>query len=659
MRRFLLGVFVAAGFSLAAGPALAQETSVECDAKIIDTTTARVLDTSQVRAAIARLEEVGADVRVRVFQEAPGGSLDRYQANHVRNCASWQGPEGATKSNLITFFFSMDRKSAIFYGGSYGDELGAVIDGIRDQVMGDQLRAGNYTGGIVASVDAVKKELIPFDWSELWRKLAVLAVVALGVVALILLVWALFGQLGKLRARRERLQQTRQRVFTLRHEAEALYTSIEDGREQLSTAYCEVMDVISSDAKEAFDRDLRALLKKVFDLRRRWDIVTTDEGMTAPRSQADADNCVTVWKDGILELAREIDGGVEALLTRCHELKEEAENAPKELEETLRLLGELRKLQASIETLGYKPVVDSDSLKTEQDRIDTAGWMIERHDYGGAREILSEVRRRFADASKQIHELPERRADLIRRLTQALENAELFPDQLVGASEALGHARATYHQSNWEGLQGLFDYLKDKTGQWHAVRVAAEWALSMDVQDWAKAARLVTELEEVVKEVPQKCAHLIGQVTSLDVLAASARQMLADAAADIQSRSEEFGRYKGDQSSAKRDLSVLETYDLKCLQASLSGAAGDIDYLRFKQGHDQLTVQLTQVAQAAKARHDSVLAEEKRRREEEEAAARRAQQAAADAAAVAAAVTYNPGGGDGGASVGGGSSGSW
>lgn len=656
MRRFLLGVFVVVGVSLGATPTLAQRDMVtDCDVKIIDKTASRVLDVDQVNAAIIRLERVGADVRVRAFEKAPG-SLDAYQADHVRDCASWQGSGGVTKGNLVTLLFSLDRKSAIFYGGEFRDDLSAVVDDIRDQTMGDQLRAGNFTGAIVASLDAVNEEVTPYEWGSFWKVFGIIIGVLLGVFCLVLLVGRGLDLRDQRRVRRERLQQTRQRVAKLHREAKGLYLSIDEVRAQLAEVFLVALSVVSAEDNTSLNRDLSAFTDRRLGLKRRWDSISLDGGLGVIRTQDEADKCEATWTN-LLGLTREIDQDVRALLDRCHALKAEADSAPQELEMNRQLLSELIKLQASSVLAGFKPVVDFSSLEAEQERIETAGQMIARRRYGGAMTILRDARGRYTGATATIHELSERRAKLLARLTRALENAELFPDQLADASEALSHARATYGQSNWEGLQGLFNHLKDKTGRWHTTRVAAEHALSMQVQDWDKAAELVAELEEATKEVARECAYLIGQVTSLDVLAASAQQMLTDVTADIRSKTSTVQGYEGDQSPAMRDISVLGDHDLVHLRVLLEQESPC--YVDFKRYHEQLVASLKRISTDARSRHDRVVSDERRRQEEEEAAARRAQQHAADATA-AAAVAHTPyDSGCSSSSTPDGSSGSW
>jgi uncharacterized membrane protein YgcG len=176
------------GPALAAAPALAAgtppPTPAQCNAAIIDSTARHVLgNESGVSDAVAKLQAKGIDVRVRVMDTAPGGSIDAWYRTMVDACPSWAGLTADAKPNLLVVAVTLDHQDTIQYGQNLA-RMQDQVDQIRAD-MGGQFRDGNIAGGVAAGLNEAYGALWPSGW-PLWLIILVIAVI-IGVIALVVM----------------------------------------------------------------------------------------------------------------------------------------------------------------------------------------------------------------------------------------------------------------------------------------------------------------------------------------------------------------------------------------------------------------------------------------------------------------------------------------
>lgn len=162
LRKLTAGGAALAAFALSVilSPAASAQSQIDCTDKVVDQSSTN-LDIAAVTTAIERVELHGADVYVRAFQTAPGGSMDAFWQNGLRICPNWRDSAGTIKDNVVFIGFSVqDRQSAIFYGGNF-DELRSEVDGIRADDMGANFREGNFTEGVTDALDSIEATIDP------------------------------------------------------------------------------------------------------------------------------------------------------------------------------------------------------------------------------------------------------------------------------------------------------------------------------------------------------------------------------------------------------------------------------------------------------------------------------------------------------------------
>ncbi len=126
----------------------------DCDQQFMDLTAGHVLQgddsMSKINAAMAELTSQGVDVRVRMFDNPPGGSLDEYEKAQVAGCASW-GLNGEIKPNLVAVLMTREHHDAIFYGDHFGDKMKSEVDSIRNATS-EPYDQGRYADALVIAL---------------------------------------------------------------------------------------------------------------------------------------------------------------------------------------------------------------------------------------------------------------------------------------------------------------------------------------------------------------------------------------------------------------------------------------------------------------------------------------------------------------------------
>jgi|GEM_PF-6096765 len=596
----------------APSPVSAQTAVLDCDAKILDTTNGHVLDTAKVLEAIGRLEHAGADVRVRAFQEIPG-ALETYQANHVRDCATWRGPNGNIKGNLVTVMFSMDHRSAIYYGGNFSDEVSGDVDDIRGSVMGDQFRNGDFTAGVVDSLDELTDDITPTDWGGIFRWISI---VVGSISVLILLFW---GVRRAVRRHRQRVAAEQLRVAKLRsaqRTATALY-------EQVASAYGEIdtrrtglvphFQVATGVVDGALEKRLITANKAVeagFErLTNDWQEANTDPANdpTKERTQEEYDANVTTWQ-ALHESSTRLREELDELFEACVTAKQKSEEVPTELANQRRLIEELRSAHTRFTGKGYR-AVGGQFLDTVSERFEEIQANIDAHRYDEASDELQSVDTERTELLGQIDDIPRERVRLQGRLLKLEEAFTGLSDQVSKAKATLATAKNTYCAANLAVPQKALAEIQAKHSQWASVQKAAEAALSMEIQAWDRAAGLVDDLDRMKTKIDTGSQLIEHSVEELDELARSAEGRIDQLSTDLEAALQKVSGYKGKQEDVKKELEELAggVPELRTLLGRPKP-----DYLAFDVRVGQIRASMDAVLVTAKARHDKAKAAARR-----------------------------------------------
>lgn len=109
-------------------------------------------DATPIVVAAEDLERFG-DVRIRIFDQTPTGSLDEALSDRANAC-DWLDPEGNYRADFFLFGVSVeDRATRVLYGADWAPALDDSASVIIDRIINAQFAEGNYTGGVLGGIE--------------------------------------------------------------------------------------------------------------------------------------------------------------------------------------------------------------------------------------------------------------------------------------------------------------------------------------------------------------------------------------------------------------------------------------------------------------------------------------------------------------------------
>lgn len=126
-----------------------------CDALVYDPS--GELDAGVVAAeATATADLLGADVHVRAERDLDGGLAARMTQLEAQCPGWWTGVDRADDL-VVVLYSSTEREASVFYGPHQADRLEFRWEHAVDE-MGPRFAAGDYTGGVVAGLGALRED---------------------------------------------------------------------------------------------------------------------------------------------------------------------------------------------------------------------------------------------------------------------------------------------------------------------------------------------------------------------------------------------------------------------------------------------------------------------------------------------------------------------
>lgn len=671
MRRFCMAL---AGFVLAclftALPGTAQA-ATDCDATIIDLTSGRVLDESKIEASSTKLERAhGADVRVRAFQTAPNGSLDAYRDLMIEQCASWRGMDGQIKANLIVYLFSLDdRKSAIFFGANYTDELSGDVDEIRDTDMGDRFREGDFTAGIVDAQNATVDALEPSKTGTYVLRTLIVIGILLGLIGL---VFALVRfQRRRKAAEEERLTMQSEAVKARDHASLTVGAlSMESVTRDYTIATNNLNDGDKAVLKAEFD-DATSLYQAAITAESarsdRFATLDPEKRLTTQQYTDIVDVCSDVSAKA--EAASEAIGNLER---HCTELIEQVEQAPEDLARLESEFDILSRSQTALREEGYNES-EQEELSQMRSLLDEAKRQIDAKQFGQAIDEVARADELSAGIKARLDWLRTVRQDLEQRHSDLSAQLQAVLSGIEGEA-LLDRLQSEYHDTCWRDLSDRRDQLERSMATVRQHLDQAQQDFAMESQRWGAAAESLEAVEGLMVD-PEDYPGLVStRADDLEVLTGSLQDRLDRITSDILSAVAEVQRLKGKQGDNKRRLAELSD-DVRTLGDEFDTAQPEL--LSIDSRAEAVAQEVNQILDDAKNEHRRV----KRAEEEEEERERRRRQRERDSSSsygsgfgtgyVAGSVFggggsssgggFDSGGGSSGSfgGDGGGSSGSW
>lgn len=510
-------------------PAFAAENS--CDTIVIDSTSEKVLgNTERFTAAVLKLENLGVDVRVRAFDKEPSGTFNAYQKQQVKACPSWQGPDGHTKGNLVTYLFSMDRQSYIFYGSSLMPELEDDVDRIRADYMNDRFRSGKFSDGIIDAIDETAAVIKAYNdpkpigdtvinedsssgGNAFGWVMAILAGIA-GAVGL------LFGGF-KLMQLRQRRKQEREDA---RHAAEAAQRRASEAMLKLDQGEDVERSVkLLSPKLNAEDKQSLDDLLNDFDALEESAVVLAGKIVDDPttyslekRRTADGYLRIETAHKEVEELAIEAAAVLGKIEATCAQKEQDLVRAPETLQARHAALQELTSKREMLQGEGYRLDLDSNFADISS-LLERAGRELEAKRHGHALDELSDTEQLLDGIEATLTRVPEWHQGLQKEhaaLSKDLE--QLVTSQVTAALGIRGEISSQYTNCDddlldEDGINNLVSRARDLLKK-------AEAEFSMEHQQWAAADQHLSECEQIIVALQQACAYITGRLETLSEL---------------------------------------------------------------------------------------------------------------------------------------------
>jgi uncharacterized membrane protein YgcG len=649
----------------------------QCDAPVVDQTSQRVLgDQGDVLAVTRRLENLGADVRVRAFQSAPDGGLDGYYSSQIAACPSWRGLDGRPKANLVVFMFSMDHKSAIMYGSNWHPAFDGNVDRIRSDYMNTQFRLGKFSQGIVNSeaeaYRAMNDQLHPKPSSKGSGKSAgdsvagkIIAWTVAGFVAIILLVFAGVG-ISRMRERRRRNEAERKKAKrgaeTAAQEAltaiDALSSSDDTERN---------VQIISINLNEEDKQAVQAMwdraneqVNAVYSLNGK--LVDNPQQFSLERLRTTEDyEVISKQYSELWHIATEAATALDQVEALCSRLQKEMDQAPATLEHLKAEFAEVQKLKAEVAEEGYR-IPQHDGFSRTAQHIVAAEQLVADKKFGLAIGELESADEACESAKQHLNGLRATRTGLQARHSELTARATTAEEQAHEAEATLATMSSIYNLACWQDL-GTSDAVKAKLAFARESLDAANVCISMERQSWQHGSELLDRSEQRITECVHSCTDVMERSKELGQFAASTDEVVAELRQDLREAEVTIGSLKGAQGHHLGHLRKVEA-EISQLEESLRQ-----DKPNYIEGQSMVNAiqgamssALTNAQREDERIREEERQEEERRRREEEAARRRREEAERSRNTYAVGIgdfggSSSSGGGIG--DFGGGSSGGW
>ena len=642
---------------LGAGNAQAQ--SDACTTQVIDESAAQVLDIAAVQRSILPLTNLGADVYVRAYQAAPGGSLEAFTDQQLINCANWHSsPAGERKSNLLVVMMAVEPNSPsgltpalIDYGPGW-QRLDGDINSILGE-MGRRLDAGDYSLAVTSALEDIAASVsvadqpqyvpplpgavprpfspppappaMPTDWTPVLIVVGVIAASALLVAIgwLGLMFWRVRSRqqqehesaLADARAAREKFQEA-YTAFVLDQSAEADRTLIGIRAEGLKL----VLD----------EGELHELTRQIALAEDGLQAVYTDHASQAGGDDVGVGNEQSLTPQELNDLTMRYTAGYEAVATAVAQqaaleqlvaANEEAiQQVPTKLQQLKRDLGTLSHRRDELAGRGHRALPD-DQLNMLRDLVagieehvtaNKAGWAVD--EVKEATSLRGELDTQLAALARVRDDLFTRYGQLADMLTDLDELRGKARLRLEGLEDRFGQGQCTDCRQQYQSMEEL---CASADRDLEAAHASASW----EVQDWASASTHLDEAARTLVRLREQLANFDSQAQQLDRLPERTQSELNGVDDAIMTAGSGLRLLRCDTDGYREQLEALSR-DLSELKIDLARAKPD--YAAIQAAAVRIAGAVSVLEVEARREHDRIVeavAAERRRQE----AARRAE----------------------------------
>ncbi len=551
--RFLATLLGLSLIILSVLPGVANSQGVD-EIKVIDGAGIFGADLDDVEAAVAALEQKGADVRVRTITTySPYANLDQYQLQLEDDSPSWQGQDGNIKNNLIVLIISFnERESGIWYGDVWDDALDDNWLRIQTDTMYPHFIQGDYSAGVIAGLNEIGRVITAqqqsgtTNWTLL---LAVLIIVAVAAVV-VLILWN--------RRQSAKRSAWRQRAMLAKQSAASGINEVLETNRMLEIK----VDVTEKKVSAQEAAPMREGLEKASTLVNRSSLAYSELAHSAGNPENP--------KLGVMELEH-IEKEYLKIVADLREAKEAAKSVEDRIAAVQQAIDgyvvKVSEVNSAMEAVsvkemgmqaeGYKTSHVSSLLASGRESLNRAQELVSQKSYTEGRKFADQAGEHVQKASLALEELPRKKGEVDTAIPVLESRIPQVKNAIVEGRDIFDNISNEYAESTWRSIRGNGTEAENRVN-WatDALNDAREMAAE---SDWHGALEMVEKGNGLLDEADSLMKSI--QQLEKDLLTArrDAPNEISAASADIARAWEYINRYDEDiRESLEDDLRAAE-----------------------------------------------------------------------------------------------------
>lgn len=567
----------------------------------------------KVTAAAKRVQNLGAEVRVRIFNR--GTNLDFDQDEFESRCQSWRAPDGGTRNNLVSMLMAVeDREFGFFVGSQWGSVLSRERQNqIENDYLFPRFREGDFAGAFVAGLGQVEKvidaqvngsiasgagapiviQTEPTDFTGLWWVL--FSVVFVGVVVVAYIAY------DRKRKENERRRAAQQKALMAKREVSGKINSIYDSIPKFQARIAALSQSLSIKDQSVLSEELGAIQQAV-------DFVSeafTKIGMG--KSDAEQNNLTAQEYANIEAEYNKLNSSfmpTAQLETKINHLSRLAKELSGRLEEVKVLLEGVSTQILEVEKTGFK-VDGAKALFAEASTLKAqAKEAFNNKNLMDSEKLAREAEVKADEALSEAKSLPQKRAVILKDVETIRTRISEVNNLISQGHVAFKRISEEFAESCWESVKGNGVEAEERLA-WAEGSVGEVVSLaSMENQKWDEAQDLVEEVDLRLTEAASLMRSIIALEESIQTAKRDAQQEIKNAHSDIR-KAWDYIEAHDDDISEDREKELRAAEEV-LHSAVMEGEKNKPDYLRIVKLAQEANLTADKILESARSEHEAM-----------------------------------------------------
>jgi uncharacterized membrane protein YgcG len=517
-----------------------------------------------VEAAAAKLEDLGADVRIRTIETYGNtGNLDLYEEQLEQQSPSWQGQDGERKNNLIVIIIALEeQKTGLYYGSYWGnlleDRWPDVIDNMNFFFPG-----GDYADGVIVGLEDIQNLILQGSQTTTTSSASSSSSngwIAPLVIILILCIVPGSFMLNTYRKNRNRQQAARQKAVLAKQGAASGINELTEKMQMLEIK----VDVITEKVTADEARPLKEGMEKAREGLDHCSVTYSELSHSAgdpenPKLGEEQLKVIEPEYRKILEGLRETREAINDVEKQLSEIQNAIEAIPQKIEAFNSLVNGILAKQEELKNSGYRTDYVNELIAGSKATLKQAQVLSKKKQPAEALKYADAAMEQAIHITKTLEELPQKKQETQSAIPALAARIETVKSEIDNGRDIFNRLFMEYAESTWESVRGNGTEAENRidwaTDAYHEAVLAAKH----EEQDWLKAMDMVEKGNNWLTEAES----LIKSIIELEInLKAAERDFPAEidaAEADIKKACDYINKYDDDiRESLEDDLRAAE-----------------------------------------------------------------------------------------------------